>query len=705
MKFYSDAESLEEVMTKRGPWREKHYYAMGQDITKETAADIANTLIKRDGPQFLELTAANADQIGAMFVPKSYLPSTKFVSPEMKEEVLKENPDDTKLFGEKIANDGEMAEKEVEEALWELYGNAKGGILVIKNITMRDLDDKKKDKVQEVDFFIVHFANQTITNIEVKSHLGKSTESPPEKWSTTKAKKQLAVIQHIFASWFKGALKGKKWKFISFVACQKLDSELKGCKMSDYIAEGKDEVIKKLRSSDIKERKAAENVEKFPEDFITMCKYFLYCAPVVALPLGGNYTSAIRKAIEESGSRDNIYIWCYPTPKQRAILKSSKLVFASPFGAGKTLFQTVKSIEISGKGGKVIFLLFLDTRRVPSNTKPLLAYDLEQKFKKHSNIKVEVVFFEDGRSDNLENIETEGIKHVMVDEFFGDFGSLSKESRDEFNAFISDKETVWISLSNTYKFGNNFPEGVDLEVELKKWFTGFEVAKMDKPLRCPLSVAKDLKWQASNRGKVSQLTFNEKLLAESTLPSNLAEGSIIDIGMDKMELLPQIIQQVSQRVKGNQHALIIIHDGPNQTVNKLMKSRIQCQCKDKITVLPIDVSFQANDKTQSVFLALCHQSKPEKVLAWTSGIRKEDMVVSRELMKGTEHDLIIDLTNQSVSSSRSMAHVIRIHSNSVLDMEWVIQNLLKPDHDCNEILNWDVRKKISSSNMSDFIGE
>merc|ERR1712008_170215 len=89
MKFYADDESLEEVMTKRGPWREKHYYAMGQDITKETAAEIATTLIKRDVPQFLELTTTNADEIGAMFVPESYIPSTKFVSPETKEEVLK----------------------------------------------------------------------------------------------------------------------------------------------------------------------------------------------------------------------------------------------------------------------------------------------------------------------------------------------------------------------------------------------------------------------------------------------------------------------------------------------------------------------------------------------------------------------------------------------------------------------------------------
>merc|ERR1711935_962097 len=72
-------------------------------------------------------------------------------------------------------------------------------------------------------------------------------------------------------------------------------------------------------------------------------------------------------------------------------------------------------------------------------------------------------------------------------------------------------------------------------------------------------------------------------------------------------------------------------------------------------------------------------------------------------MRGTEHDLIIDLTGRSEAISRSMARVIRIWSNPVLGMEWVIQNLLTPDHDCNEILNWDVRKKISSSNMSDFI--
>ena len=127
-KLYADDENFQEVMKKGRPWREKHYYLMGQDITKETAAEIATSLLKRDAPQFLELRATNADQIGVRFVPESYISSTKFVFPEIKEEILDRNPENTKLFGEKIANDGEMAEKEVEEALWEVYGNAKARV-------------------------------------------------------------------------------------------------------------------------------------------------------------------------------------------------------------------------------------------------------------------------------------------------------------------------------------------------------------------------------------------------------------------------------------------------------------------------------------------------------------------------------------------------------------------------------------------------
>ena len=155
---------------------------------------------------------------------------------------------------------------------------------------------------------------------------------------------------------------------------------------------------------DSKEKKQAATVKKYPEDFVGICKYLLYCSPIVALPVGGNLTTAIREAIEKSGSKENIYIWCYPTPMQRTILKHPKLILASPFGSGKTLFETVKGIELSSKGEKVLFLLFLNRKRVPTKIKPLLAYDLEQKFRKHPNIRVEVVFFKDGSSKNLKSV-------------------------------------------------------------------------------------------------------------------------------------------------------------------------------------------------------------------------------------------------------------------------------------------------------------
>ena len=132
-------------------------------------------------------------------------------------------PLDDKLYGESIANDGENFEKEIEESLREIYGNAKGGILIIKNIKMLKLDAKKKGNEQEVDFFIVHYANQTIMNIEVKTRLGKIAHMSKDKWPTTKVTNQMKSIMAIFADWFKRDLKGKNWKFISFAACQELD--------------------------------------------------------------------------------------------------------------------------------------------------------------------------------------------------------------------------------------------------------------------------------------------------------------------------------------------------------------------------------------------------------------------------------------------------------------------------------------------------
>ena len=605
---------------------------------------------------------------------------------------------DDKLYGECIANDGEMLEKEIEEALREIYGKATGGILVIKNLKMQKLDAKKSESEQELDFIIVNFNSQTIINIEAKTVLGQS--------QSKKAEKQLLAIKNLIANWFKDAMKGKKWKVISVLACKTLDQGIVDCSKSAFVGVGKDDFIQKMKKINAQAKEASVELEKFPEDFVNICKYLLYCSPVVALPIGGNLTKAIQAAIEKSGSKENIYIWCYPTPQQRGLLECSKIVFASPYGSGKTMFQIVKAIELSDKGEKVLFLLFIDARKVPTKAKPLLAYDLEDKFKNHPLIKVEVVFFEDSDifATNFEHINTEGIKHIMVDEFFSDFAFLSAPCKKEFYDLIKDKETVWISPSNYYNPAVRFPakDLSEMETVLKEWFPGFEVVKMTKPLRMPLIVAKDLKDKASNRNQVSQLSFNKKLLEGATLPSNLAEGLMKEIGCDEMQLLPEVLQEAFQIVKG-EDALIILNDDPNQSVNKVMRKRIKCKCRNKIVILTVDVSLQANGRKETNYATVTYETRKQNK-AWIEALkRRGDMVSSYELARGFEHYMIIDIVSLFGAKSRSMAHVITTCSNPVLDMEWIIQNILTPNHNCDEIMNWDKREKVPSFSMSAFI--
>ena len=139
---------------------------------------------------------------------------------------------------------------------------------------------------------------------------------------------------------------------------------------------------------------------KYVQDFVTICTFLLFCCPVIALPVLGNLPKVIQDAVLKSGSRDNIAIYCFPTPQQRGVLCHPWLIFAAPFGSGKTLFMIVKAIELAEDGEDVLFLLFVRAG-FNSGMKTLLCLDLEEKFKEHPNIKVQMVPFVDGRTDNL----------------------------------------------------------------------------------------------------------------------------------------------------------------------------------------------------------------------------------------------------------------------------------------------------------------
>merc|ERR1711971_1418858 len=205
----------------------------------------------------------------------------------------------------------------------------------------------------------------------------------------------------------------------------------------------------------------------------------------------------------------------------------------------------VKAIELAENGKGVLFLVFVGGRHNGSEKKTLLCLDLEEKFKNHPKIKVQMVPFVNGKTDNLKDINLAGITHVMMDEFFWDFHSFQEETKAEVRNFIKEMTTVWIAMCNSYQPQNRLPAEVDdkekLEEFLKRSFPpGFQVAKMDKPLRSPLSVTKDLKNQVERAGGVSQLALNDRFLLDSKVPSNMADGSSTGIGNTKIELLGQL---------------------------------------------------------------------------------------------------------------------------------------------------------------------
>ena len=151
-------------------------------------------------------------------------------------------------------------------------------------------------------------------------------------------------------------------------------------------------------------------MKKCPEDFVIICKFLLFCCPLVALPVLGNLPKMIQESIvKRSGTRENILIWCFPTPQQRAVLLLHWLIFAAPFGSGKTLLMTAKAIELADAGEGVLFLVFVDGCWDGSDKKTLLCLDLDEKFKNHPLIKVKMVPFDDGDLDNLKGKYLESI--------------------------------------------------------------------------------------------------------------------------------------------------------------------------------------------------------------------------------------------------------------------------------------------------------
>ena len=680
-------------------------YIMGQNVIGESVPDIAKKLVRRDYEPIANFNGEQEEELGATFVPEGHLPKNpRIVMPQWRAQIEGQFPDDSHLLGELHQTIGDMAEKEAYDALKDYFKEKGEAVVIINGLEMLELDierRRRQDK-REIDFLILNYTHHYLMNLEVKNTLtndiGQDGLSPIQS-----AQEQLQGCKQYLEEWF-GADLSPNWRFIGAVFCLSQDERVNFCdNCQDFIIIGPDQLPAKMDLMVENLRNAHPFFQKFPEEFKMLVTYTLYCTSVVELPLRGNYPTLVHKAIQQSGSVENIKVWCFPTPQQRMVLNNPKVVFAAPWGSGKTLLMTAKAIELANQGEKVLFLIFNSGKKT-SSCESLLKFDLEEKFEGYENITVRPILYFDGRDNHLMDI-TEGFNHLMVDEFFGDFGQLKPQNQQEFKRLISSKSTVWMALSSQY-YESRLEQSVNIDSLLTQWFPGFQVAKMTMPLRLPTKVAEDIKSHYSRMiATATPLRFNDRLFAESSVPSNMAEGrcNIEKFGVGQMKPLHELLQQAFERIPRGKFALIIIQDRPVYS-NHAVKALVHCQCKDMIDVVTMDVAMQAIGRPPPTYHCIHYTSGQDDVKAWISGQRNQDMVVSYELIRGFENDFILDITNSLEIISRCSAQLIKVVANPFLDLMCVHEGILKGDHECQDMMTRELRPSLTPS-IDDLIGE
>ena len=355
---------------------------------------------------------------------------------------MSQNEGKKKLFGDIKQAKAELTEKEVYNELSKFIKNKEHSTLLIHGVEL-PLHLPERQGKQEIDFLLVNYTKQYILNVEVKKSLTPIKNKPGQ--STTKnAQKQLLRIRTLLNRIFGSVLKGQ-WKIMSMVSCHELEESVENCNhCHQFVSKGAPGIIQRIQA--FEQSLEINDFQKFPRDFQEIAKYLLFCLPLLPLPVTGIHHKFVSKAVTEKvGSVENIKLWAFPTPEQRAILKSPKLIFAAPWGAGKTILMVHEAIEIAKRDEKVLFLIFHNGNRHLKST--LLYLQLRQHFKDHENITIKQVNYR--QYESLVDL-TEGFQHIFADELFWDLPLHFKKATHDLQILIQEKQTLWIALSNFY---------------------------------------------------------------------------------------------------------------------------------------------------------------------------------------------------------------------------------------------------------------
>ena len=228
-------------------------------------------LLERDYPEIVIFDGSRDNAVGPIFIPEGYLPKKpKVVDLEMADDIMEQFPNDKKLIGDIRQTKGDMLERQVYNALKKHFSTRLNeDVLVIQGLELVKLGGVSGGDKQEVDFLIVNFTHQYILNIEVKKWHGQ-IQGKSEN-IIDKAKDQQESIKAIIEDWFGADLKGN-WRYVSALFCQDMEEILKNCHHCKKLIAANSDQISAIMAS--LEKNLA--LQRYPEDFKTLCKYLLF---------------------------------------------------------------------------------------------------------------------------------------------------------------------------------------------------------------------------------------------------------------------------------------------------------------------------------------------------------------------------------------------------------------------------------------------
>jgi len=243
----------------------------------------------------------------------------------------------------------------------------------------------------------------------------------------------------------------------------------------------------------------------------------------------------------------------------------------------------------------------------------------------------------------------------MVDEYFANFEHLSQESQSEFGEAMSNKQTLWIALSNKYgpKSSNDVTQIPRKLQTLRQ--TSFEEARMDIPLRSPRNVFEELKRQV-NPTSGNQIDLNEHLLKNAQLPPTLTDGRFSEVEVNPESSLTEVLQACFKELPENKVGIIVIESFMND-----FPEDVTCSCRNKVVKALFDNAFaQLRKKApwlkDPLYWLDDYSDTIEEI---KKSKNKRFLVTTYHLARGFEDSLIINLAGFP-TFSRASAYLLTV---------------------------------------------